>query len=164
MWVNRRSRSRSTCEEKLQRSFAGEPAFAAQCDVAVGLTAHDLVLVGVAAGAGAGVCVHSCPLTSKDPTCASVHVEGKPLQCDECRCRPVPSDLHRPEIPGEYLMLALSPADQGVSHTQGREPREVTIRGEELANSVIKTEGSDLRVVKCAAGRSSVHCERSQRL
>jgi len=55
-------------------------------------------------------------------------------------------------------MLALSTADQGVSHTQGREPREVTIRAEELANSVIKTEGSDLRVVKCAAGRSSIHC------
>ena len=52
----------STGEQVRECCLAGVPALTAQCNVAVGLTAHDLVLVGVAAGAGADICAHGVPL------------------------------------------------------------------------------------------------------
>ena len=52
--------------------------------------------------------------------------------------------------------------DEGVAHAQGWKAGEVAIGSEQLAHSVIKTQGSDLGIMKATAGRATIHDERAQ--
>ena len=52
--------------------------------------------------------------------------------------------------------------DEGVAHAQGWKAGEVAIGSEQLTHSVIKTQGSDLGIVKRTASRPTIHDERAQ--